>query len=160
MVIAQTSAARSSLLQQKYAVSFYIALVSHADIVHQEQEEIYNLLLLLQTDLLSKLKDGAAVRGIYQHALSFIKDKKPSLEKNFVKNLGFGVSRYDCRLSSAPADTIPQMGLEFRDSAYLLSPKNSRHLKENMVLNFALGFSDLQDDNGNACVRFRGIESR
>ena len=40
------------------------------------------------------------------------------------------------------------MGLEFRDSAYLLSPKNGRHLKENMILNLSLGFSDLQDDNG------------
>lgn len=51
----------------------------------------------------------------------------------------------------ARADHI-QMGLEFRDSAYLLSPKNSRHLKENMVLNLALGFADLQDENGETCV--------
>jgi nucleosome binding factor SPN SPT16 subunit len=49
----------------------------------------------LQAELLSKLKDGAAARAVYQHALSFIKDKNPSLEKNFVKNIGFGVSRYD-----------------------------------------------------------------
>jgi nucleosome binding factor SPN SPT16 subunit len=103
-----------------------------------------------------KLKDGAVVRGIYQHALSFIKDKKPSLEKNFVKSIGFGVSRYDCYGHCVSADTIPQMGLEFRDSAYLLSPKNTRHLKENMVMNLALGFSDLQDDNGKTCVCFHG----
>jgi len=40
------------------------------------------------------------------------------------------------------------MGMEFRDSAYLLSPKNGRPLKLDMVFNLALGFSDLVDDNG------------
>jgi nucleosome binding factor SPN SPT16 subunit len=40
------------------------------------------------------------------------------------------------------------MGMEFRDSAYLLSPKNGRHLKTGMVFSLALGFSDLVDDNG------------
>jgi nucleosome binding factor SPN SPT16 subunit len=39
------------------------------------------------------------------------------------------------------------MGLEFRDSAYLLSIKNARELKAGMVLNLALGFSDLVDDD-------------
>lgn len=99
------------------------------------------------------------MRGVYQHALSFIKDRKPSLEKNFVKSIGFGVSRYDCHSYCVLTDTIPQMGLEFRDSAYLLSPKNSRHLKENMVVNLALGFSDLQDDNGKTYVYFLGTSS-
>lgn len=41
------------------------------------------------------------------------------------------------------------MGLEFRDSAYLVSPKNNRQLKANMILNLSLGFSDLMDDKGN-----------
>lgn len=58
----------------------------------QEQESIYHLLLNLQTELLSKMKDGAVIRDIYHHALTFIKKQKPELEKHFVKNLGFGVS--------------------------------------------------------------------
>lgn len=37
------------------------------------------------------------------------------------------------------------MGIEFRDSAYLLSPKNGRQLKTNMIFNLSLGFSDLED---------------
>jgi nucleosome binding factor SPN SPT16 subunit len=37
------------------------------------------------------------------------------------------------------------MGMEFRDSTYLLSPKNSRQLKANMVFCFSLGFQDLED---------------
>jgi nucleosome binding factor SPN SPT16 subunit len=59
----------------------------------QDQEAIYNLLLSLQADLLTTLKDGVTTREAYQHALAFVKDKKPELEKNFVKNIGFGVSR-------------------------------------------------------------------
>lgn len=60
----------------------------------QEQESIYHLLLNLQTELLSKMKDGAVIRDIYHHALSYIKKQKPELEKHFVKNLGFGVSSH------------------------------------------------------------------
>jgi nucleosome binding factor SPN SPT16 subunit len=45
------------------------------------------------------------------------------------------------------------MGMEFRDSAYLLSPKNGRRLKTNMVFNLALGFSDLVDENDKKYVQ-------
>ena len=37
------------------------------------------------------------------------------------------------------------MGMEFRDSTYLLSPKNSRQLKANMVFCLSLGFQELED---------------
>lgn len=43
------------------------------------------------------------------------------------------------------------MGLEFRDSAYLLSAKNSKKLKTGMVFNLALGFQDLEE-GGKKCV--------
>jgi len=68
----------------------YIGGLPHRSL--QEQESIYNLLLTLQAELLTKMKDGAFARDIYQHAASFIKKQKPELEKNFVKNIGFGVS--------------------------------------------------------------------
>lgn len=35
--------------------------------------------------------------------------------------------------------------MEFRDSTYLLSPKNSRQLKANMIFCLSLGFQDLED---------------
>ena len=38
------------------------------------------------------------------------------------------------------------MGMEFRDSTYLLSPKNGRTLKSNMIFNLALGFTDLVEE--------------
>ena len=40
---------------------------------------------------------------------------------------------------------MPQMGMEFRDTAHLLSPKNGRKLKAGMVFNLALGFQDLEE---------------
>jgi nucleosome binding factor SPN SPT16 subunit len=40
------------------------------------------------------------------------------------------------------------MGIEFRDSAYVLSLKSARTLKKNMIFNLDLGFSDLTDSNG------------
>jgi nucleosome binding factor SPN SPT16 subunit len=43
------------------------------------------------------MKDGAVARDLYQHALSYVKKHKPDLEKNFVKNIGFGVSHKSWR---------------------------------------------------------------
>lgn len=65
----------------------------------QEQESVYNLLLNLQAEILQRTKDGAVARDLYQHALSYVKKHKPDLEKNFVKNIGFGVSHILCALT-------------------------------------------------------------
>jgi nucleosome binding factor SPN SPT16 subunit len=116
----------------------------------QEQEAIYHLLLELQTELLDKLQDGVTARDVYQHAISYIREKKPDLEKNFVKNVGFGVSG---PFPLGPCLLNPrQMGLEFRDSAYILSSKNARELKTGMVMNLTVGFQDLIDNNGKKCA--------
>ncbi|KAF8163125.1 FACT complex subunit SPT16 [Crassisporium funariophilum] len=95
-----------------------------------EQEAQYNLLLSLQAELLSFMKDGTSARDVYQHAVSYVKSNKPDLEKFFVKNLGFG------------------MGIEFRDAAYILSPKNARLLRKDMIFNLSLGFTGLSDSSG------------
>ncbi|KAH8117216.1 FACT complex subunit SPT16 [Phellopilus nigrolimitatus] len=96
----------------------------------KEQEAVYALLISLQAELLHKLKDGAVARDVYLHAVSYVREKRPELEKQFVKNVGFS------------------MGMEFRDSAYLLSAKNGRILKTNMIINLSLGFTDLDEDGG------------
>ncbi|KAJ7168138.1 FACT complex subunit SPT16 [Mycena crocata] len=95
-----------------------------------EQEAQYSLLLALQQDLLAKIKDGISARDAYLAALAYVKEKNPELEKHFPKNIGFGT------------------GVEFRDSPYLLGPKNTRILKENMTFSLGLGFSDLVDASG------------
>ncbi|KAG5341046.1 hypothetical protein C0989_011905 [Termitomyces sp. Mn162] len=96
----------------------------------EDQEKQYNILLNLQSELLSFIKNDISARDVYQHASSFVKSKDPELEKHFVKNVGFG------------------MGIEFRDSAYVLSAKNGRSLKTDMIFNLGLGFSDLVDSTG------------
>ena len=45
-------------------------------------------------------------------------------------------------------------GIEFRDAAYLLSPKNTRTLRKNMILNLSLGFTGLTDQSGKQSVSF------
>ncbi|KAF8644153.1 hypothetical protein AX16_008680 [Volvariella volvacea WC 439] len=99
------------------------------------QEDQYNLLLTLQADLLSFIKEGVTGRDVYQHALGFIREKKPVLESHFVKSAGFG------------------MGIEFRDSTYTLSPKNGRQIKAGMVFNLALGFTDLGEGSNKYAVQ-------
>lgn len=88
------------------------------------------MLLALQTELLQVMKDGTPARDVYNHALSYIKEKKSDLEPHFLKSIGFG------------------MGLEFRDSTYLLSSKNARRLRSGMVFCLALGLQGLEDRDG------------
>lgn len=52
------------------------------------------------------------------------------------------------------------MGVELRDSTYLLSPKNTRKLKSNMIFNLGLGFSDLVSESGQKYVLIRGKRGR
>jgi nucleosome binding factor SPN SPT16 subunit len=92
------------------------------------------VLLALQAELLTVMRDGTLTREVYAHALNFIKDKKPELAQYFLKSIGFG------------------MGMEFRDAAYLLSPKNNRILRTGMVFCLSLGLQDLEDKDGNKCV--------
>jgi nucleosome binding factor SPN SPT16 subunit len=59
----------------------------------QDQEAQYNLLLALQADLLSFIKEGLTAKDVYQHAVNYVKTNMPDVEKYFVKNIGFAVSR-------------------------------------------------------------------
>lgn len=38
-----------------------------------------------------------------------------------------------------------QMGIEFRESSYTLTVKNNKELRNGMILNLAIGFSDLEN---------------
>ncbi|KIO31093.1 hypothetical protein M407DRAFT_19971 [Tulasnella calospora MUT 4182] len=94
------------------------------------QEQQYELLLTLQSEALTKLKDGTVAREVYQHVVNTVKAKSPELEKHLPKNVGWG------------------MGLEFRDGSYVLGPKNSRLLKAGMVFNLILAFTDVVGEDG------------
>ena len=43
------------------------------------------------------MTNGATARDVYNHALSYVREKKPELEKHFVKNIGHVVSLFVVR---------------------------------------------------------------
>ncbi|GJJ12499.1 hypothetical protein Clacol_006742 [Clathrus columnatus] len=96
----------------------------------KEQEANYDMLLALQTELLNFMHDSVPARDVYNHALGYVREKKPDLEKYFLKSIGFGT------------------GMEFRDSVYLLSPRNARKLRTGMVFCLSLGLQGLEDKSG------------
>ena len=57
----------------------------------QTQRENYLFLVELQKEMLMVLKAGATAKDVYNHALEFVRSKKPNLEAHMLKNLGFGV---------------------------------------------------------------------
>ncbi|PWY99374.1 putative SPT16-general chromatin factor [Testicularia cyperi] len=97
---------------------------------HRSQQKTYAFLHELQTELAEKhLRPGVACKDIYTKALEIVRAKDEKLAQSFVKNVGFAI------------------GLEFRDSSYVLSGKNTRKLKKDMTINLSVGFQDLDDPN-------------
>ncbi|KAF9426598.1 FACT complex subunit spt16 [Podila epigama] len=94
---------------------------------NKAQEKNYEFLLDVQRKILDSMKDGVKIKDVYNRAIDFIRNKKPELEKKFVKSLGFGT------------------GLEFRESSYLLSPKNTKELQQNMIFSLSVGFQDIEN---------------
>jgi nucleosome binding factor SPN SPT16 subunit len=90
-------------------------------------EKNYEFLLEVQNKVLDSIKEGVKIKDVYGKAIQLIKSKRPDLEKNFTKNVGFG------------------MGIEFREANYVLSGKNARPIKNGMILNVQVGFSDLEN---------------
>ncbi|WRT64164.1 FACT complex subunit SPT16 [Kwoniella shivajii] len=93
----------------------------------KKQETYYSTLLEARSEALKKLKAGAIVQDVYNEVHEFLQSKSATLGQNFVKTMGFAT------------------GIEYRDSAFVLSSKNGRTLKENMVLILSLGVQDLPD---------------
>ncbi|ORX35981.1 FACT complex subunit SPT16 [Kockovaella imperatae] len=93
----------------------------------KKQESYYAALLEARNEALNVIKDGAVAKDVYAHVHSFLEGKSATLGQAFQKNMGFAT------------------GIEFRDSHNMLSPKNGRTLKENMVFVVSIGVSDLSD---------------
>lgn len=92
------------------------------------QEANYKILLSIHNEVIKTIRDGVPTKDVYAKALSIIKSsKKPELEKNFPKNVGYGV------------------GIESKDSTLLLSGKNTRILKDGMTLNIVTSLSGLEN---------------
>ena len=61
----------------------------------------YDFLVSVEEHILSKLKDGAALKDVYDSAVNKVKKERPELADKLTKNFGFS------------------MGIEFRDVQFL-----------------------------------------
>jgi nucleosome binding factor SPN SPT16 subunit len=111
----------------------YCSNISRTILINPEEqkENDYKFLLELQKYVTSLIKPGIACSNLYESALAYVQEKRADLAPVFVKNLGFGT------------------GIEFRDSNFLLGPKNSSILLKGMVLNFSIGFQNIAIKSGN-----------
>ncbi|KAH6562888.1 hypothetical protein BASA62_008889 [Batrachochytrium salamandrivorans] len=91
----------------------------------KEQESNYKLLCDLHAYLLTIMKDGVLSNDVYSKACEYIEEKRPALKSHFTKNCGFVI------------------GIEFRESQFLLTSKISRPLRTGMTFNLAIGFQNL-----------------
>ncbi|KAG0242359.1 FACT complex subunit spt16 [Actinomortierella wolfii] len=94
---------------------------------NKTQEKNYNFLLDVQRKVFDAMKEGVLIKDVYNRALDFIRNRRPELEKKFVKNLGFGT------------------GIEFRESSYVINGKNNKELLRDMIFSVSVGFQDLDN---------------
>ncbi|KAK7744511.1 FACT complex subunit spt16 [Cytospora paraplurivora] len=94
---------------------------------NKTQESNYRFLLAVHNLILKEIRDGAMAKDIYNKALSYIRSKKPELEKHFLKNIGYGI------------------GLESKDTTLILNAKNTRVMKDGTTLCISTGFQDLEN---------------
>lgn len=73
------------------------------------------------------MKPGVQISSIYALAQQFTESKRPEVKNNLPNNLGFG------------------MGLEFRESEYVINAKNNRELRQGMIFNLAIGLQELDN---------------
>jgi nucleosome binding factor SPN SPT16 subunit len=116
-----------SVLGMRYMT--YGAMVGRTYMVgpNKEQESAYKLLLALHDMVIKSIKDGVVAKDVYNKALAHLKSKKPEWEKNFPKNVGYGI------------------GIENKDTSLLLSGKNVRVLKDGMTIVVQTGLQDLEN---------------
>lgn len=93
----------------------------------KEQEANYLLLVELEETLMRSMRPGMSFADVYDRAVQWIHKRRPELEPHFLKNCGFS------------------MGIEYRESHYVLNSKNKRELKNGMIINLVLGFQDLEN---------------
>lgn len=94
----------------------------------KSQETNYNFLLELQSFVISEMKPGVPLKEIWEKGVEFVQTKRPDLEPHLVTNFGFG------------------MGIEFRESEFLINSKNNNEIQSNMVFNLAIGLQDLTNE--------------
>ncbi|KAF1331979.1 Fact complex subunit spt16, partial [Globisporangium splendens] len=88
-------------------------------------EKSYELLLEAHDMCVKELRPGKTIAKVVEKVRKFIQSRNPTLFAKLTKNLGFGI------------------GLEFRESCNLLTPKNNTVVVEGMAFNVAFGFQGI-----------------
>ena len=107
----------------------YCAMLARTYLVdpNKSQESNYKLLLAVHEAVIAAARDGALVKDLWNKAIGIIRSKKPELEKNFLKSVGWGI------------------GIETRDANNLINSKNTRSLQDGVTLCITTGFNDIQN---------------
>jgi len=108
----------------------YCSMVARTFLVDPSKSQTanYKILLAAHDAAIKEIKDGVAVKDVYNKALGVVKAKKPELEKHFSKNVGFAT------------------GIELKDSNLLLSGANKKTLKDGMTLVITTSLDGLTND--------------
>jgi nucleosome binding factor SPN SPT16 subunit len=89
-------------------------------------KESYEILVLIQDACIAAMKPGNPLKAVYAAAVQKLEEeKRQDLIDKLPKNLGFSI------------------GLDFREPAMVLTPKNNAIIRSGMIFNLSLGFSDL-----------------
>ena len=89
--------------------------------------DTYEVLVDLHEACLAAMKPGNQLKDVYQAAVKFLQqnDSTKHLIDHLPKNFGFGI------------------GIDFRDSSFLLSPKNSATFRKGMTFCLSVSFQNL-----------------
>ncbi|SCU95344.1 LADA_0G15082g1_1 [Lachancea dasiensis] len=109
----------------------YCSNVTRTFLIDPSEEMVsnYEFLLAVQNEIITNfLKVGQTPQAVYQATVDYVKSQKPAMVASFTKNVG------------------SLMGLEFRDSQFVLNAKNDqRKVAVGDCFNISLGFNNLKD---------------
>jgi nucleosome binding factor SPN SPT16 subunit len=116
----------------------YACMVARTYMVNpsKTQEANYKLLQSVHDAVIKALRPDAVLKDVYGKAVDLIKSKKPELEKNFVKNVGWSI------------------GIEAKDPTFVFNAKNTRTLKDGMIVCILTGFSDIEGGQGDSSKKY------
>jgi len=95
----------------------------------KDQEEIYGILLNIQSAVVAALRPNSTLGQAYQKGVDVLKTSgRPELTTKLTSTLGFAI------------------GIEFQDQYYQITEGNKKKVKQGMIFDIRLGFDQLKAD--------------
>ena len=124
---------------------FYCSNIARTFLVNPSKkiQSIYNLLVSVEEQIFTQLKDGAKLCDVYKSAVSMVRKENSDLVDKLTYNFGFS------------------MGIEFQEASLSIAPNCNAVAKKGMVFNVNLGLTGLinkeaTDDKGKEMALFIG----